>query len=128
MSGGALDYVYEDVEKAVRGGGVYSVNDVEEELVRDLAQLLHDIEWSASGDYARDQWRATLAEFCSEWEGGYPPADRLGGDSEHHESFYHCLECRQVFYLEETDDKVTERCPNCGPGTQFKITEADDAF
>jgi DNA-directed RNA polymerase subunit RPC12/RpoP len=127
MSGGALDYVYEDVEQAI-GGGVYSVNAQQEALVRDIAQLLHDIEWSASGDYAPDHWRGTLAEFCAEWEGGSPPADRLNSESQHFESFYHCLECRQVFYLEETDEKVTERCPNCGPGTQFKITEADDAF
>lgn len=46
----------------------------------------------------------------------------------HFESLYHCLECRQVFYYEETDNKITRRCPNCGPGTQFKITEANNAF
>lgn len=49
-------------------------------------------------------------------------------NEEHFESFYHCLECRQVFYREETAPKVSGRCPNCGPGTQFKITEANDAF
>lgn len=47
---------------------------------------------------------------------------------QHFESFYHCLECRQVFYLEETEEKVMGRCPTCGPGTKFKITESDGAF
>lgn len=42
-------------------------------------------------------------------------------DTPHYESLYHCLECRQVYYLEETDDKVVETCDNCGPGTFFKI-------
>lgn len=48
--------------------------------------------------------------------------------SDHFESFYHCVECRQVFYFERTNDKITENCPNCGTATQFKITEVDDAF
>jgi len=51
-----------------------------------------------------------------------------GAGVEHYESLYHCLECRLVFYFEETDQKITATCPICGPGTQFKITEADDAF
>lgn len=68
MSGGSLSYVYEDVEQAARTG---TVNETEEQVVREIAQLLHDIEWSASGDYARDQWRKTLSEFCSSWSGGY---------------------------------------------------------
>lgn len=71
-----------------------------------------------------------LSSLLDTWdavgEGLY--SDLPEGDSMHYESFYHCLECRQVFYLEETEDKIRERCPHCGPGTQFKITGADDAF
>ena len=43
------------------------------------------------------------------------------------ESFYHCLECRQVVYLEETDEKVQHRCPDCGPGTFHKIEDKTTA-
>ncbi|MFC6720958.1 hypothetical protein ACFQGT_00215 [Natrialbaceae archaeon GCM10025810] len=68
MSGGSLDYVYREVEQAARDG---TVSGDAETVVREIAQLLHDIEWSASGDYARDRWRQTLAEFCSSWRGGY---------------------------------------------------------
>ncbi|MFC6721060.1 hypothetical protein ACFQHN_26495 [Natrialbaceae archaeon GCM10025896] len=72
MSGGSLDYVYREVEQAARDG---TVSGDAETVVREIAQLLHDIEWSASGDYARDRWRQTLAEFCSS-------ARRLRGLSE----------------------------------------------
>lgn len=68
MSGGSLDYVYRDVEQAVRDG--YVDGDAET-VVMEIGQLLHDIEWSASGDYSAHRWRQTLAEFCSSWEGGY---------------------------------------------------------
>lgn len=68
MSGGSLDYVYRDVEQAAREG---YVSDEQEQAVRELAGVLHDIEWSASGDYAADKWRRTLSEFCSSWSGGY---------------------------------------------------------
>lgn len=73
MSGGSLDYVYEDVENALRSG--YMENDDAEKVVRDIAGLLHDIEWSTSGDYAPNKWRNTLAKFCSDWEGGYDQSD-----------------------------------------------------
>lgn len=68
MSGGSLDWIYEDVEAAARDG---TVTDEQEQVVREIAGVLHDIEWSASGDYAHDRWRRTLAEFCASWSGGY---------------------------------------------------------
>lgn len=72
MSGGSLKYVYQDVETAVHTG---ELTEEQEELVRDLAGLLHDIEWSASGDYGPQHWRGTLAELTSKWEGGYKNDD-----------------------------------------------------
>lgn len=68
MSGGSLDYVYVKVSEAAATG---TVSGEKEELVQDLADLLHDIEWSASGDYGPEDYRGELAEFCAKWEGGY---------------------------------------------------------
>jgi len=68
MSGGSLDYVYQDVREAARDG---YVSDTQRDVVQEIADVLHAIEWSASGDYAADKWRQTLSEFCSSWSGGY---------------------------------------------------------
>lgn len=79
MSGGALDYVYNDVRDAINEG-VYDVDDEQAELVDDIAGILHDVEWSASGDYSRDAWRSTLAELTAKWEGGYKSDNTDMGD------------------------------------------------
>lgn len=45
-----------------------------------------------------------------------------------YENFYHCVSCRRVVYLEETERKVLQSCPDCGPSTHFKIeiTEGEE--
>ncbi|MFD1515674.1 hypothetical protein [Halomarina rubra] len=73
MSGGSLNYVCQKVERAVETG---HLDEEKIELVKDIAGLLHDIEWSASGDYGPDQFRSTLAEFTTKWEGGYRHSEK----------------------------------------------------
>lgn len=46
--------------------------------------------------------------------------------STEYENFYHCVSCRGVVYLEETDQKVLHHCGSCGPAMHFKI-EATEA-
>ena len=65
MSGGSMDYVCFKVEDAVA-----HIEDKEiKELVKDLAKLLHDLEWWDSGDYSRADYEETVADFKSKWFG-----------------------------------------------------------
>lgn len=64
MSGGSHDYIcYKLSEECV--GRMYDteMND----LVKDLCEVLHDLEWWQSGDYSEDQYRETLVEFKAKW-------------------------------------------------------------
>lgn len=63
MSGGSMDYIYGRVSDAA-----YYVHDKEiKELLMDLSNLLHDLEWYESGDYGKDTYLRTLAEFKKKW-------------------------------------------------------------
>lgn len=65
MSGGAFDYSYHRVEEA---GDDFESFDVEIcELLHDLADLYHDLEWWQSGDYSEKQFNDALAEFKNKW-------------------------------------------------------------
>lgn len=66
MSGGALDYVCYDVYTAK---DIAETTERQEQLLDDIGGLLHDLEWSMSGDYAAGEWEETLEEFCEEWKG-----------------------------------------------------------
>jgi hypothetical protein len=63
MSGGSMDYVYARISEAA-----YYVHDKEiKELLKDLSELLHDLEWYESGDYGKDTYLKSLAEFKKKW-------------------------------------------------------------
>ena len=65
MSGGSMDYLYWKVEEAAR-----YVDDREiKDLLKDLAELLHDLEWWQSGDYSSTDYYETLDKFKSKWFG-----------------------------------------------------------
>lgn len=57
MSGGSLDYVYLDVVNAIE---VAELDDEQGELLDDVAQLLHDLEWSLNGDHPRESRRRVM--------------------------------------------------------------------
>lgn len=52
MSGGSMDYVCFKIENAA---GYVSDKEVKD-LLMDIAELLHDLEWYDSGDYSKDTY------------------------------------------------------------------------
>lgn len=64
MSGGSYDYVYSKLRNECEG----RMYDLEmDDMVKDLSNVLHDLEWWQSGDTSEDEYRKTLAEFKSKW-------------------------------------------------------------
>ena len=67
MSGGSLGYLCYEIEEKVVG----EMGDLElDEMMRDVAKLLHDLEWWRSGDYDEDAYRKTAAKFKARWLAG----------------------------------------------------------
>lgn len=65
MSGGYLDYICFKLENITD-----RIDDREiKELVKDLADLLHDYEWWQSGDYSSNSYDKKLKEFKAKWFG-----------------------------------------------------------
>lgn len=66
MSGGSMCYVYATLESEAVG----RMGDAElDELMRDVAALLHDCEWWHSGDTCEETYRKTVAKFKRKWFG-----------------------------------------------------------
>lgn len=64
MSGGSYDYVCYKLSNECEG----RMYDTEmNDLVKDLSEVLHDLEWWQSGDYSEDQYRETVSEFKKKW-------------------------------------------------------------
>lgn len=65
MSGGSMDYLCYKIENQLS-----YVDDLEvKDLMTDLAELMHDLEWWQSGDYGRDSYEETLLKFKAKWFG-----------------------------------------------------------
>ena len=65
MSGGSMDYLCYKIENQLS-----YVDDLEvKDLMTDLAELMHDLEWWQSGDYSRDSYEETLSKFKAKWFG-----------------------------------------------------------
>ena len=63
MSGGSMDYLCNKIENQLP-----YVDDLEiKDLMTDLAELMHDLEWWQSGDYGRDSYEETLSKFKAKW-------------------------------------------------------------
>ena len=64
MSGGSFNYLYRQVATEYIG----KMHDMElDDMMDDLAQLLHDLEWWISGDYGEEQYRDTVCAFKGKW-------------------------------------------------------------
>lgn len=74
MSGGSMGYLCYEIEEKCVG----QMQDLElDALMRDLAKLLHDLEWYRSGDYGEETYRKTVNSFKAKWLGGKARNTRL---------------------------------------------------
>ena len=68
MSGGSFNYMYNKFEDTYSG----EMSDSElEELIHDLAKVLHDLEWWQSLDISESKYRETVKNFKEKWLRGY---------------------------------------------------------
>lgn len=64
MSGGSYDYIYYKLEETCSG----EMHDAEmDDMIKDLCEVLHDLEWWMSGDTCEETYRKTLAKFKAKW-------------------------------------------------------------
>lgn len=64
MSGGAYDYIYLTLEETCKG----QMYDAEmDDLIKDLCEVLHDLEWWQSADTDEESYRKSLAKFKKKW-------------------------------------------------------------
>lgn len=64
MSGGSYAYIYCRLKEECDG----RMYDAEmDDMIRDLAEVLHDLEWWQSADSSEDEYRATLTKFKAKW-------------------------------------------------------------
>lgn len=64
MSGGSYEYICYKVEEQCVGR---MHDDEMDEMMNDLAKLLHDLEWWVSADIGEESYRKTLKEFKAKW-------------------------------------------------------------
>lgn len=68
MSGGSFDYMYGRIEETYVG----EMQDADlDEMMKDLCDLLHDLEWWQSCDYSEEQYRNSAKAFKQKWLRGY---------------------------------------------------------
>lgn len=63
MSGGSMNYICYKVEEQANYMGDRELI----ELVKDVADLMHDREWYLSGDYGEDTWNKCARKFKEKW-------------------------------------------------------------
>lgn len=64
MSGGSYDYIYSKLLNECEG----KMYDAEmDDLIEDLCEVLHDLEWWQSGDSSESCYRNTLTKFKAKW-------------------------------------------------------------
>lgn len=64
MSGGSYSYIYSSLACECEG----RMYDAEmNDLIKDLCEVLHALEWWQSGDTSEDRYRKTLAKFKAKW-------------------------------------------------------------
>ena len=64
MSGGSYSYIYNKLSDECEG----RMYDAEmNDLIEDLCEVLHDLEWWQSADASEDQYRKTVSAFKKKW-------------------------------------------------------------
>lgn len=64
FSGGSYDYVCYKIEEQCVG----RMHDVElDDLMKDIANLMHDLEWWQSADSSEETYRETVNKFKNKW-------------------------------------------------------------
>lgn len=64
MSGGSYSYIYSSIlDECENRMYDEEMND----LILDLVDVLHDLEWWQSGDISEEKYRETLMKFKSKW-------------------------------------------------------------
>ena len=64
MSGGSYDYIYSRLKEECCS----RMYDAEmNDMINDLCEVLHDLEWWRSSDCSEDKYRTTLAKFKAKW-------------------------------------------------------------
>ena len=63
MSGGSLDYICFSLLEVSGKTGDKQVD----ELIKDMANLLHDLEWCLSDDIGKEDYLETLKKFKNKW-------------------------------------------------------------
>lgn len=64
MSGGSRNYTYSIIEEEYVG----KMFDAElDDLMKDVVELAHDVEWYDSGDYGHDTYRKCVKKFKDKW-------------------------------------------------------------
>lgn len=67
MSGGSYNYIYDRLEDECVG----RMYDIElDDLVKDLCDVLHDLEWWQSCDIGEENYRDTVKKFKEKWFSG----------------------------------------------------------
>lgn len=64
MSGGSYGYIYSRLEEECLGR---MYDEEMNDLIRDLCDVLHDLEWWQSSDSSEERYRNTLAKFKAKW-------------------------------------------------------------
>lgn len=64
MSGGSYDYTYQRVDEQYVG---HMYDQELNEMMDDLVELLHDLEWWQSLDYSEEDYRETVTKFKKKW-------------------------------------------------------------
>ena len=61
-----MDYLCYKMENAIE-----LIDDKEiRDLMKDLAEVMHDLEWATSGDYGMGTYQETLSKFKEKWFSG----------------------------------------------------------
>lgn len=64
MSGGSYNYIYSQLSNECEG----AMHDEEmNDLIKDICEVLHDLEWWQSYDISEEDYRETVKKFKEKW-------------------------------------------------------------